>query len=167
MLFRIVRVSGVVLCLAAAHVTAASADATSDARKAIEARFGKMSAALNKRDGKAYTQFFAPNFVSIGERGNRQDSRQMSRLIDAVMKMSQSLKHTWKTEKFTLQSGKAIHTVRQDIAMTMTDPQTGRNASMRQQPVEEFTWTKGKSGWLITQYKTLSSKMSVNGKTMP
>lgn len=155
------------LCLMTAGVASARADAASDAKKAVEANFAKMAAAITKKDVNGYTQFLTDDFVNITKGGQRKNKQQEAATIGQAVQMAKSMKFRIKMTKFALQNGKALVTANVTGTLVLPNPQTKKDSTLVGDSVEEFVWVKSGSSWKIKQEKELSSKMTVDGKVLP
>ena len=163
---RILSLVALSLCLMGTGLRPATADATSDARKAIEDTLTKMTAAVNKRDVKGYAQYLTEDFVNISKSGPRKTKQQEVAQMSSVFQQSKSVKYAAKVQKFALQNGTGVATVGISVAIGLPNPQTKKDVKMTGEAVEEFTWVKSGSGWKLKQEKEKSSKMMLDGKPL-
>ena len=163
------RDTAAILCfslLAAGNLTA-FADAASDARKAIAANTATMTAALNKKDIKGVTQFYADDVVLIGPNGEQFDKKQLIEQFQLSMQAVKSIKMTRTIEKFALKNNVARTTVRETTDVVIPHPQTKKDIKMNVQSVEQFIWVRSGKNWKLRQIKTTTQKTTIDGKRVP
>ncbi len=161
---RTLSLAALCLCLTGASLRPASADATADARKAIEANYAKMAAALNKKDADGYTQFYTDDYVKISKDGQKKNKAQATADLKAALQQMKTAKFAIKVVKFALQQGKATANAQLNLAMSAPNPSTGKISQVTVNAVNEFIWVHSGTAWKIKQSKDMSSKMTVDGK---
>jgi ketosteroid isomerase-like protein len=157
----------VCLSLTSASLTTVRADAASDAKKAIQNQLNTMASALNKKDAKGFTQFYAADYVSISKNGARQTLQQEMQGLDFLLKQAKSMKFTLKLNKLALKNGKALTTATLDGVFTMANPQTKKDSKLEANAVQEMTWVKSGNAWRIKQAREISNKSKIDGQPMP
>lgn len=163
---RIAHIFCLLLCFFAANLTAAFADVTADARKAIEANYAKMSASIDKKEVKGYAQFFTDGARLTNEEGKRVLMKKEIALLTNLMRTANSAKATIQITKFALRKGKAVATIREHTTMVFPGERAGADDEMKGIVVKEQTWTRSGGGWKIKTVKQISSQIIVNGKPM-
>lgn len=142
------------LILAALVALTSSAQAKDD-QKAIQAQYDKRSAAAAKKDVVGSLAINAPEFVSIGPKG---DKRTMAQIKPQITQAFSSLKSYLLTTKITkcVVAGNTA-TVRTLDSLTLV----GKN-TQESEATSEDTWIKKDGQWLRTQNKLLTSKIKSN-----
>lgn len=165
----IVGAAGALLCpgLLLAGARPASADATSDAQRAIQATYDKMNAALAAKNVNAALAYQARDFVATDLNGQKKTTAQLRADMLQVMPAVQSLRSVSRIQQFSLQGNTATVTVGETVRMTLVNPQNRQKANMMSNGVSRDTWVKQNGGWRLKRSQSLSSKSTVNGKPVP
>ncbi len=149
--------------LVCASAGLAFADAASDARKNIQAFYDAESVAISKHDVNATFRSYAPDYVSINEKGEKKNLEQTKDAAKSVMISMKTLTITQKVQTLTLKkSNQATVVVKNHISgVTIGDAKTSQKMSGDE--TAEDLWIKTGSGWLRKRSKTLSMTMTTNG----
>ncbi len=138
----------------------AVADGTAETKKAIQAQYDKMDAALAKKDLSGYVKFCSKDFVNIDEKGQKAGleatKAQMKQIIDA----STAFKSNSAILKLTAAGKSAIVRVKQHVACTINAPGAPAPQKLVIDAESEDTWNKTGSGWLIAKSKTISQNVT-------
>ncbi len=142
------------LILAALVALTSSAQAKDD-QKAIQSQYDKRSAAAAKKDVAGSLAINAPEFVSVGLKG---DKRTMVQIKPQITQAFSSLKSYLLTTKITkcVVTGSTA-TVKTLDSLTLV----GKNRQ-ESEATSEDTWVKKGGQWLRTQNKLLTSKIKSN-----
>ena len=138
-----------VLAALAALAPAALAD---DAQKAIQAQYDKRATAATKKDALGSLSINAPEFVSIGIKGDKRALEELKVQLPKTFGALKSFKVTTKITKFSLQGDKATVKIHDNITMVGKGTQESEATS-------EDTWIKRSGQWLRTQSKLLSNRI--------
>lgn len=138
-----------VLAALAALVPSARAD---DAQKAIQAQYDKRSAAAAKKDVEGSVAINAPEFVTIGLKGDKRTTAQIKPQLTQVFASIKSYTITTKITKCVVKGDSATVTTQDTVVIV------GKN-TQESEATSEDTWTKKSGQWLRTQNKLLTSKL--------
>ncbi len=136
--------------------SAALADTPAQARKAIEADYVKIAAALSHKDLDAAFAYETPDYVAVSKNGTqlkRDDSHKMMRQISFADKVK--VRATIVT--FALKGNIATVRHRGHIEASIMNPQTNQATKVSLDALTEDTWTKGSGKWLLKRSQELSS----------
>jgi ketosteroid isomerase-like protein len=103
-----------------------------DAKKAIQQNYNAMNAAMGKKDVKGTLAYFAPDFVQITSKGQRIPLEAMRSGLEQMVGQMKAISGTTVVSKVTLDGTgkKASATVRNTLKMTVTNPNTGKDAKI-------------------------------------
>lgn len=167
MLIRRTLLTAALLLAGASFAPQARADATSDARKTIQAAYDKMNAAAAKKDVNGILAYYAPDYEHVNQRGQKTTLAAMRQQMPQLLQMMKSIKATTAIKKFVLQGSQATVAVASQGEMVGVDPQTKKAVKIVIFSSDEDLWVKGAKGWMQKRSKTLSSKQTVDGKPVP
>src|SRR5262245_27892941 len=91
-----------VLCILIGLAAPIRADATADARKAIQAAYTSMDAAIGRKDANAVLANYAPTYVHIGKGGKKQNLDYYRRLLPQMLTLAQTIKSKSIVQKIAL-----------------------------------------------------------------
>jgi ketosteroid isomerase-like protein len=155
------------LLLSLISVAPCSADAASDARKAIQANYNKLNAALAQRNLGVYRRFYTKDAWTSDPEGERLLKKKESMLLSVLMLSKYSVKITTQITKFALQKDKAIVTVRENMTLAGQREQDGEKVDMKGIWVKQHTWLRSGGGWKIGAVKRISAQVLNNGQPLP
>jgi len=165
-LFISIRFAAAVLLISAASMPSmAVADATSDAKKAIQAAYDKADAAGARKDLEGSTVYYTPDFVYTGEDGK---SFQLAFIKAQMKRYFQAAKSVQSKSTITglkLKGNSATVTVHEVGHFVLANPQ--KPDQTRKLDVEanaEDLWVKTAKGWQVKKSKAISTKQWVDGK---
>ena len=165
---RVFAFTAALLLLGVLALPSARADATGEARKAIQAAYDKMNAALARKDVKGAFTVLTPDVEQITLDGRKFDAAQMRQQMTQALAAAKSVKSQTTVQKLTLKGGSTAQVlVRSRVAIVLTDPQTNKPITFVGEETSQDTWIKTARGWLGKRSKTLSKKETVNGRPMP
>lgn len=156
-----------VLSLWTLAVAPALADANTDAKKALQALYDKTDAATAKKDIKGLTAYLAPDFQVLSDKGGKaMNLEQAKSQMGMVFKQVQSFKAKSVVQKVTLKGSTATVTVKQNVTAAIMNPQTGKPSKLLMDVVAEDIWVKSGAGWKEKSSKSISTKQSLDGKSI-
>lgn len=145
---------------------AARADATSAARKAIQTLYNKQNAAAAKKDVEGTLANRTSDFEAIAVNGQKLTLEQVRQNVESLLAMAKSIKATTVIKSFQLKGNNATVKTQEHAAFVVTNPQTHKPAKVVIEATSQDTWIKSGKGWQIKRTKSLTEKMSVNGKAV-
>lgn len=154
------------LCTLIAIAPAAiRADATSDAKAAIQAAYNNETAAMIKKDVKGIVAVYASDYVEIEKDGKKSTLAELKQQMQQLFPSLRNVKATQSVSKVTLKGSQATVLSRQHLEATFINPQTKKNQSLVATANLEDLWVKsGKSTWLKKQSKVLTENQTLDGK---
>ncbi len=161
-----VRIS-IMIGVGAAIAAAVWADATSDARKAIQAQYDKENAAAARKDVRTMLSIMSPDFVAVTG-GQQVTAPQMQQSLTQMFKLASNISGVTYIDKVALHGKTAVVLVHDRSALTLTNPRNpNQKARLVVESRDQDTWVRTAKGWLETRSKELSRKRTVNGKPAP
>ncbi len=138
----------------------ASADAASDAKKAIRAQYDRSDAAASRKDSKGVIAIYTKDRVSVTQNGSKGSIDSEKDQMDKVFQLAQSV--TIKTTITSVSVNGSTATVRakQTGLVKIQNPQTKQNTQLTIESVMEDTWVKSKGIWLEKRSVEKSSNTS-------
>jgi ketosteroid isomerase-like protein len=156
-----------VLCLLTCAASGvAQADATSDARKAIQAIYNKIDGAVARRDFKGAFASHAPDYYYIDAKGRKLTLAQLRRVTPRILDAMRTYKSKTTLQKLTLKGNTASVVSRDHTEATFVNPQTQKNARVVVDSVLHETWIKSKQGWLRKSARNVSSRQQLDGRVI-
>ena len=143
----------VALC-AAPHV--ALADART-ARKELEATYGKIAQAIQRKDLKTWMSYCAPDYSEKGTDGKIVKRHQLEMERRGALNTAQSLVARFDVAQVTTKANSATAVVRYALIMVTKaalDPQKKTHRIVAIAPLRQ-QWTKSAKGWLLQRSETL------------
>ncbi|HZO87155.1 MAG TPA: nuclear transport factor 2 family protein [Chthonomonadaceae bacterium] len=144
----------------------ATADATADARKAIQTAYNQANAAMARKDVNGGLAHFAPDFEAVTRNGKKIMLPQIRQQLQQIT-MMQSIRAKSTIQKFRLKGNQAVVTVKEHADLTGVNPQNKQKLTMSIDSVSEDTWVKSGKGWLQKRSKSLRETAKINGKPIP
>jgi uncharacterized protein (TIGR02246 family) len=138
------------------------ADATADAKKAIQAAYDKQAGAVARRDAKAVFEIYAPDFEVVSKKGKKTSLANIKASITQLMASSNSINTSYKIQKLVLKGKEGTATIHTHAEIGA--PNAGKYVLDQ---TSEDTWIKAAKGWLLRRSKSLTSKESMNGQALP
>jgi ketosteroid isomerase-like protein len=143
------------------------ADATSDARAAIQSAYKKVNEAAARKDANAILAVYAPDYVSVGRKGEVHKLAEVKQNFQRIISAAQSIKGTTTIQKFSLKGKQAVATIKDHTEIVVVNPQNAQQtAKLVADTTSEDTWVKAGKGWLQKKSKEISSRQTLNGKEM-
>ncbi len=167
MLTRRLLLTPLCLLLIGAGLRPATADATSDVRKAIEANYAQMAKAYSAKDPLAYGAYLTKDAQFVPKKGQTLRKQPYLAGVREMFDKSKSVQLTSKIEKFALQNDKAIATMRQKVVATMHNGRTNKDELLVIVQSNEAVWARAGSNWQLQKEKELSSTLTIGGKSVP
>ncbi len=161
--FRVAALSFTVLALS----TSAFADATSDARKSINAIYQKQATALNHKDLDGAFNNMTPDYVSIDLKGHKSTAAVSRQAAAPILAAAKSVHASVTVTQFSLKNNLALVTVKETLTLSLTNPQTQKTVAIVDTSVSKDTWVKTKSGWLEKRSQSISDKATQDGMPVP
>ncbi len=156
---------------------AAHADATQDARKAIQQAYDLGNAAMVRKDKAGVLKYYAPNWTAAGANGQTMTLAQFKSNLDGLLTRMYNVKATSKITKIRLKGNQAEVTVNdymQASVQASPRPQSGAGAPGKPTVMTVVltdmgndTWVKSGKGWLRLRSHVVSSHRTLNGKPFP
>ena len=147
--------------------SSARADATSDARRALQTLYDKTNVAAAKKDLNGVLAYMAPDFVATGEKGEKRTVADLRAQLSQIFPLLQSWRGGSRIQQVTIKGNAATVLVKENVRMVMVNPQTRQKAVLDSMGTSRDVWVKQGSGWRMKQSQTLSSKALLNGKPAP
>jgi len=153
------------LCTLIAIAPAAiRADATSDAKAAIQAAYNKETAAMIKKDFKGIMSVYASDYVQIDKSGKKISLAELKPQLQAMVAVVQNVKATQIVSKVTVNGNRATVLSKQHLEATVLIPEKKKQALIMNASVEVLWVKTGKSTWLKKQSKVLTENQTLDGK---
>jgi ketosteroid isomerase-like protein len=143
-------------------VFAAANQATTEARKAIQAAYNRRNAAMAKKDLKTVWSSMAKNYVSISKDGTRLSGAQLRAMMTPFLMGVKSAKGTSTIRRITLQGNAATVEVAENGTVVGVHPQSKQEVVTRTKSRSLDKWVKVNGRWFIVQNKILWESMTVN-----
>ncbi len=140
-------------------------DDSSDARKAIEARFSQVSKAFADKDVKLFESTFAEDFHSKAPGKPMMKRADVFKDFETQMKMMSNVKWTQKIKTFKLDKGVAYVTFDSELKSKVKDEES-KDHDFRLVSKTKNEWIKGKTGWVVRYSESLELKMWFDGNEM-
>ena len=144
----------------------AQADATSDARKAIQAIYNKVDQAVARRDFKGAFASHAADYYYIDAKGRKITLAQLRRVTPRIMDAMQSYKSKTTLQKLTLKGNTASVVSRDHTEATFVNPQTQKSSRVVVDSVLQESWIKTKQGWQRKWARNISSRQTLDGRAI-
>ena len=145
------------------------ADPAADARRAIQAAYASMQAALDRGDPSGATAYFAPGFTFTDTHGRRSETAQQRQTFRELFAAAQSVSDTVTVLTFR-RAGPDRATVVQRGRLVVILPAgtpTGRPSKGVHVLTARDFWVRTAHGWRVRHEQALSSTFTVNGKPLP
>lgn len=138
-------------------------DDTSDARKAIEAQFAKISKAFEAKDVKTFEAMFAPDFKAKAPGRPVASRAEVLKDFEGQMKVMSDVKWSQKIKTFKLEKGVATVTFDSELK-SKAQGQDNMPHDFRLTSKTKNEWVKGKPGWQVRYSESLELRMWVDGQ---
>lgn len=155
------------LLLSLTAAVPASADAASDAKKAIEAGYAKINAAIAANDSQGVGVFLAKDVTITSKSGRTLRKQPYLASLREFGNASKFAKITTKIEKFDLQKDKAFVSVREKLTATLIGVANGKDAPIVMNSASNAVWVRVGNGWQMLRTKETMSAATVDGKPIP
>ena len=140
----------------------AFAESKSTIQPIIQTSYDRINAAFIRKDIKAATAYFTPDYVSINEKGETQNLAEFRTHYDNLFtRFNISLT----ANKTTI---KSLTIKPQGIDVAIVQRTEGTIAGFNKIVIDQTsnnTWLKTPQGWRLKQSKILTNKTTFNGKT--
>ena len=140
-------------------------DETSDAKKAVEARFALVSKAFAAKDVKLFESTFTTDFKSKAPGKPIASRAEVFKDFEAQMKVMNSVKWTQKIKSFKLEKGVAFVGFDSELK-SKVDGDDGKQHDFRITSKTKNEWVKGQSGWQVRYSESLELKMWLDGEEL-
>jgi len=154
----------VVLALAAGQI--GRADATADARKAIQGEYRKLNTAFQKRDLDAFVKGCTPDCKIKSQQGTFTID-QWRRMTQPILQTLENVKYSVRIEKVTLKGKDAVVMNTQTLDATLTSPQDNKKHRLHSVEKTKDIWRKTATGWRLRFSETISHRTTLDGKPSP
>ena len=155
-----------IVSLGLAAPAGARADATADARKAIQAAYTKRDAAEARKDMEGSMSSMAPDFVFISKEGQKGDMALLKRRMAPAFAMMQSVKSRSQVQSVSVKGKEATASVKSHMEMLILNPQTQVPQKIVVDATSVDLWTKTASGWLQKRMVAKSESGTLDGKSI-
>ena len=143
----------------------ARSDATSEARKAIQAAYDKSDAATAKKDIDGAMAFQTSDYTYTTQKGRKLDNATVRTSTTQVLTLAREIHGKTVIRKIALKGSMATVTVDETGSIVVATPQRPDQVSkIVIEARSEDVWIKTPKGWREKSSRELSSKQSVNGK---
>ncbi len=140
------------------------ADATADAKTAIQSAYAKQTAAINKKDVQGVVAVYSPDYLAIGTNGRKNRTlAETKQQLAMLFTKGQNIKATQTIQKITVKGNQATVLVKEHAEFSLPDLQQKLHRLISNSNAEDIWVKSGKSNWLKKQSKTLSNKGTVDG----
>ncbi len=143
------------------------ADATADARRAIQTAYDKMDAAAARKDAKAMLAYYASDFQFISAKGRKRDLKFQQETLPRVLAAAQSMRGKTTVRKLTLKGREAKALVHSRGVMTFINRNTQQISTLIVESVSKEIWSKTGQRWLKKRVRNLSEKQTLDGRLVP
>ena len=147
--------------------TPLNADATAEARKQIQAAYGRENAATARKDTSGVVANMSPDYVTSDVRGQTATVELIRQTLPKIFASTLSLKAKTVITKFALKGNEADVTVKEHADITLFNQKTGKSSRLVVDETAQTTWVKTASGWKKKRNRTLSSHQTLDGKVVP
>lgn len=155
--------TAVLLCAGAGLQSPSHADATADARNAIQAVYDRQDAAARHNDVQGMMDALTNDFNATGMNGitiTRLESRRMMMAVfPALRKISSHTAIQWIDTR-----NKEATVITRSRTVTVADGSVAEELPVQADTVARALWVKTNAGWKIRRQHILSSIATVNGK---
>src|SRR5256885_12420964 len=100
------------ILLYAASSSVARADATAEARRAIQSRYDRINATVLKRDIKGLKAFYTTDYVFVGQRGDKHGLSELQAGLERVLPRTTEVHGKTVVESIRLTGNTAVARVR-------------------------------------------------------
>lgn len=152
------------LWLLAACAPSVRADATADARRAIQAAYDKMDKAVARENLDGIFAFYSPDFQQTSEEGIKTRLPQLKRGFREFFAHNQCVNIKSTIYKFSLKNTTATVINHARNSWIFTNRRTKQRSNVVHNIVVKETWVKSGQIWLMKSRKSLSHKMTIDGK---
>jgi ketosteroid isomerase-like protein len=140
------------------------ADATADARKAIEAQYAKIGAALAKKDIDGVAKFCAPDWKNKAANGKTMTLEEWKTALKVGIQQFGTVKFSVKVKTVKLKGNMATVTNDQTFEATVADSTDNKTHTFKQVENCNDVLVKTPKGWLMKASETVSVKEYRDGK---
>src|SRR2546421_7925540 len=161
------RIATTLACLALAVCIAnsmAKADATAEARKQIQAAYGRENAATARKDTSGVVANMSPDYVTSDVHGQTATVELIRQTLPKIFASTLSLKAKTVITKFALKGNEADVTVKEHADISLFNRKTLKPSKLVLDETTQTTWVKTPSGWRKKRSRTLSSHQTLDGK---
>ena len=124
------------------------ADATSDAKKAIQKQLDAYLLAHEKRDVKGVLAVYSKDYVGVSAGGTKREYPRVEQEMAMVMPMLRTFKEKISIEKISLKGNLATITVREHAEFSVQNPQSKKVVEVIVDEDNEEVWIKSGKVWL-------------------
>lgn len=149
----------------AVHPVAVAADAIADAKRAIQAQYDKINAAVARKDVKALDGFYAPGYEYVSMRGEKLTLPELEKGLAPLLAHASALHGKTIVQSISLAAG-TIASARIQYTGGFTSVIGGnppRTAIYESRSTAEDVWIRGTRGWILKRTRQLTDHKTVNG----
>jgi ketosteroid isomerase-like protein len=144
------------------------ADATSDARKAIQAAYDRSDAAAVRKDLAGVLASHAPDYTWTDKHGKKHALAELKAQMTQVFQLAKEIRGKTIVKSLSLKGNSATVIAEETGSMNLVNPQKrDQEIKVEVEAKSEDVWTKTPKGWKVKSSKEISSKQLVNGKPAP
>jgi len=144
------------------------ADATADAKKAIQASYDRSNNGLAHKETKSLIDMYTPDYYAISKKGKKTSLAELKESIKGIVAAAKTIKASTTVQKIVLKGNEAIVTTKEHTELFLVNPQDpSQTAKIVADDTSEHTWVKSAKGWLLKKARNLTSKATMNGQPMP
>lgn len=147
--------------------SSAAGDATSDAKKQIQAAYNRENAAAARKDAAGVLANLTSDYKSVSAGGQSVTAKTLRERLPVIFANAISIKGKSTITKLTLKGNQADVQVKEHGVLTLMNRQTRKPSKLEIHDVSQTLWLKTKSGWKKKQSRTISSKQSLDGRPLP
>ncbi len=157
-------VAAAVIAGTSSTVLQANADPVSDAKKAIQAQYNASNAAASKKNLKAFTAIYAPDFSQTDPQGKAIQFRTVKQRMALQFSQSATITGSTTVSSVKLQGNKATVHIKDRHVYEHASPQTGNSDKFGIDIEADDVWTLNGVVWTRSASRITSEKDTVNGK---
>ena len=143
------------------------ADATGDARKAIETALHKTEIAATKKDANGMMATYSNDYTFVTKKGQTLTIQMMRGNVAQLVKGAKSLKLKVSIQKFTLSNNYVTSILREDAIAILPNQKTKHDSTLKLSAVSEDIWTKTNGLWHRKRGTQISSSALLDGQKLP
>ena len=153
------------LCLALMTATAI-ADTSVAVKKSLTTLYGKRDVAVSKKDVKAATADFSPEFIYVSKDGQKGDLKTLQKRIFAYVTFMKTVKVKSVIQSISVKGKMAKVVVKDHLDMTILNEKTMKTTKVTADQISEDEWEKSEKGWLQKRMTVKKEAAMMDGKPL-